>query len=214
MARIIDVSLPIGPDMLTWPGDPAVRLERRSRLEAGDDFNVSELSFGTHTGTHIDPPSHFLEDGAAVDQLPLEALMGAAFVADLTSVEDQVGPRELKALRLEDGVERLLLKTRNSQLWGRSPVSFPERYVGLSPAGAGWLLERGIRLVGVDFLSIEPPGSEGYPTHLALLRAGVVILEGLDLSGVDPGRWWLVCLPLKLTGGDGGPARAALIRDQ
>ncbi|MGH2706982.1 MAG: cyclase family protein [Actinomycetota bacterium] len=212
-APIIDISLAVGPEMLVWPGDPGVRLEPVLRLDRGDGFNVSELSLGTHTGTHVDPPSHFLGGGTAVDQLPLEVLVGPALVADLTRVEDEIGLRELASLDLEDGIERLLFKTRNSQLWERSPISFPQRYVGLSPEGARWVAERGIRLVGMDFLSIEPSGSEGYPTHLTLLEAGVIIVEGLDLGSVEPGHYMLACLPLRLTGGDGAPARAALIRD-
>lgn len=214
MARVIDVTLLLEPGLLVYPGEPAVHLEPIFRLSQGDDFDVSELCLGTHTGTHVDPPSHFLEGGATVDQLPLEALVGPAVVADLTSVVGHIGPTELDSLELEEGTQRLLFKTANSRLWERPPASFPERYVGLSPEGARWVAQRGIRLVGTDFLSIEPPGGEGYPTHLALLGAGVVIVEGLDLRAVDPGHYRLVCLPLKLAGADGAPARVALIQDQ
>jgi len=213
---IFDISLPIGPDLLVWPGDPPVAVEPAATMADGDPANVSWLRLGTHTGTHVDPPAHFLTGAPTVDCLPLDALVGEAVVADLTSVPGMVGPFELDQLDLPVGTTRLLFKTSNSELWreadGTGPPPFPDHYVAVSPAGARWLVERGIRLVGTDFLSIEERDSPGYPTHLALLSAGVVILEGLDLSAVDPGRYTLVCLPLRIAGGDGAPTRAVLIQ--
>ena len=208
---MVDITLPIGPDMLVWPGDPPVVVEAVSRLEDGDQANVSELRLGSHTGTHVDPPAHFLPDGATVDRLPLDALVGEAVVADFTDTPGPIGPAELDRLWLPATPTRLLLKTANSALWhGCGPIPFPDHYVALSPEGAAWLVERGVRLVGTDFLSIEERGAPGHPTHHTLLRAGVVILEGLDLFAVEPGSYTLVCLPLKIAGGDGAPARAVL----
>lgn len=212
MGKIIDVSVGIGPDMITWPGDPTVHIEGTRRLSRGDSANVSKLEFGSHTGTHVDPPLHFLEGGAGVDRLPLDVLTGPAKVVDLTHVEDAISPADLDALELGAGVERLLFQTRNSEIW-RGPAVFPDHYVALSAEGAAWIVDHGVRLVGIDFLSIEKRKTPGHPTHNTLLRAGVVIIEGLNLSAVQPGDYGLVCLPLKIVDGDGAPARAVLMKD-
>ncbi|MGH2655300.1 MAG: cyclase family protein [Actinomycetota bacterium] len=210
MKRIIDVSLGIGPDLLTWPGDPGVEVVPAARLARGDPANVSELRLGSHTGTHVDPPWHFIDGGATIDAVPLEVLVGPAVVADLRGA-GAVGPAELDALELPAGTERLLCRTRNSELWSRGRVEFPPDYVAITPEGARWLVERDLRLVGVDFLSVERDGPPDFPVHRTLLGGGVVIVEGLDLSTVDPGPYTLVCAPLKILGGDGAPARALLI---
>jgi arylformamidase len=218
MKRLIDVSLPIGPDLLTWPGDPGIRIEPSARLDRGDPANVSELHLGSHTGTHVDPPLHFLEGRDGVDALDLDAFFGEALVADLTTV-DRIGPAELEDLRIPGDTERLLCRTRNSELWSHRPVEFPDDYVAVTPDGAAWLIDRGIRLVGVDFLSVEKDGTpalpvEGkvpFPVHRILLGAGTVIVEGLDLSAVEPGPYTFVCFPLRIVGGDGSPARAVLL---
>ena len=208
---IIDVSLGISPEMLTWPGDPGVEVERKKRLEAGDSSNVSELRLGSHTGTHVDPPVHFVPGADAIDALPLDVFYGPAVVADLTDV-DEVGPAELDSLELPAGTERLLCKTRNSEIWRQASPSFVEDYVAVTADGARWLVGRGIRLVGVDFLSVERKVNGGHPVHETLLGAGTIIVEGLRLTDVEPGEYTFVCLPLKVLGGDGAPARAALIR--
>ncbi len=210
MTRHIDVSLPIGPDLLTWPGDPAIEIERRLRIAKGDAANVSELRIGTHTGTHVDPPVHFVEGAVGIDAVPLDALMGECIVADATGVRGEMGPAELDALGVPLGTERLLLKTDNSAIWRSLPAPFPAEYTCLSPEGARWIVERGIRLVGVDFLSVERRGSKSHPVHIELLTNGVVIVEGLDLGEVEPGRYTLTVLPLRIVDGDGGPARAVL----
>jgi arylformamidase len=210
MGRIFDVSLPIGPELLTWPGDPGVEVRPSSRISNGDPANVSELRIGTHTGTHVDPPAHFVEGAAAIEAVALEVLFGEAAVADLTAAE-VIGPAELEALSLPDGTERLLCETRNSELWSRLPAEFPDDYVALTPEGAQWCVDRGLRLVGVDFLSVEKDGPPDFPVHHILLENGVIIVEGLNLSAVDPGTYTLACLPLLIAGGDGGPARALLI---
>ncbi|MBI4728007.1 MAG: cyclase family protein [Acidobacteria bacterium] len=197
--------------MMVWPNDPPVSVEPAHRIARGDVANVSLLRLGSHTGTHVDPPCHFIEGAPAVDAIPLDALVGPAVVADLRGVSGAIGPEDLERLALPEGTERLLFRTDNSEIWGRRPARFPDSYVALSPEGARWVLARGIRLVGTDFLSIERAGAPGHPVHVALLSAGIVILEGLDLSGVEPGSYTLLCLPLKVAGGDGAPARAVLM---
>ncbi|HEX9696124.1 MAG TPA: cyclase family protein [Actinomycetota bacterium] len=211
MKSFYDVSIPISSEMLTWPGDPAVAVRRRSSIAAGDTANVSELILGSHTGTHVDAPVHFIEGAGGVDEIPIEAMNGEAFVADARGMTGALDGEQLDRLNIPDGVERLLLRSDNSRLWRERRPAFPESYVCLSPAGAAWCVDRGLRAVGVDFLSVEQKGAEGHPTHVALLRAGIAIIEGLDLDGVEPGSYDLVCLPLKILGCDGAPARVALI---
>jgi arylformamidase len=211
--RLIDVSLGIDGEMLVWPGDPAVSVDRTKRIAAGDAANVSELRIGTHTGTHVDPPVHFIEGAAGIDAVPLDLLVGEAFVADLRAHDGPLAAADLEGAAIPAGVTRLLLRTANSELWRRArPITFPDMFACLTEDGARWALDRGIRLVGVDFLSVEAKASEGHPVHHLLLGNGAVIVEGLDLGGVEPGRLYeFVCLPLKILAGDGGPARALLI---
>jgi arylformamidase len=208
---IYDVSLGVGPEMLTWPGDPPVEVDPAKRIAKGDSSNVSELRLGTHTGTHVDPPFHFVPGGATAESLDLTVLVGPALVADLRDAGASITPAELDALNIPEGTERVLFRTPNSELWSSGkPVEFPETYTALAPDGARWCVDRGIRLVGTDFLSIEQKGTPGHPTHVTLLEAGVIILEGLDLSAIDPGAYELAVLPLKILDGDGAPARAIL----
>jgi arylformamidase len=202
---IIDISRPISPDTPVWPGDPPVLVERVARVEAGDPADVSRLQLGTHTGTHVDPPAHFVPGGVTVDELALDVLVGPAILADLTAAAS-IGPGALEALALPAGTTRLLLKTAGLGA-GRSDSA---RHGLLTADGARWLVHHGVRLVGADTLSIEPD-TDAYPVHRTLLEAGVVIVEGLDLASVAPGGYELVCLPLRIAGGDGAPARAVLI---
>jgi arylformamidase len=211
MSRLIDISLPIDPDLLTWPGDPAVDVVPRLELAKGDPANVSELRIGTHTGTHVDPPVHFVPGAAGIDRVALDTLVGDAVVADARGLEGPMGPPELEKLSIPEGIKRVLIRSDNSDLWRHLPTEFPDGYVCLNPEGARWVVDRGIELIGVDFLSVEQKGTPGHPTHHALLENGVVIVEGLDLGDVEPGRYLLVVLPLKIVDGDGGPARAILI---
>jgi arylformamidase len=208
---VIDVSLEIGPDLLVWPGNPGVDIRPTSRISRGDTSNVSEIRLGSHTGTHVDPPSHFLDDGATADDLPLDVLIGDVIVADLRGIAGTIGRDELEGLPLAAEITRLLLRTDNSALWAAEHRDFPDEYVSLSVEGAGWVVDHGLKLIGIDFLSIEARGAPGHPTHRTLLEAGVVILEGLDLSRVKPGTYTLVCFPLKIADGDGAPARAVLL---
>jgi arylformamidase len=213
VSRLIDISLPLGSDLLTWPGDPAIEVAPRQRIAEGGAANVSELRIGTHTGTHVDPPVHFVEGGVGIDRMDLDVMVGDAVVVDARRLDGALGPQELESLEIPDGARRVLVRSRNSDLWRSARASFPSSYVSLSVEGARWIVDRGIRLVGVDFLSVEQKGTPGHPTHHTLLENGVIVVEGLDLGTVDPGSYRLIVLPLKIVDGDGGPARAVLIED-
>ncbi len=207
MPRWIDVSVPLRSGMVHWPDDPAVRIERTRRLECGDVCNFSALSMGAHTGTHMDAPLHFLPRGAAMDRMPFSATIGPARVIAIRDPES-IKPEELRRHRIRRG-ERILFKTRNSaRCWDQD--KFVEDFVFISKEAAQYLAERRIRTVGVDYLSVGGFRPDGRETHLALLGAGIWIIEGLDLSRVRPGRYELLCLPLRIQGGEGGPARALL----
>lgn len=212
MARIVDISVQIDGDLVIFPGNPPLQLTPWTRLARGDGSNVSELRLGTHTGTHVDPPYHHIDDGVTAEKLPLEAMIGDAVVADLTDAPGSIGAAELDDLALPGTTSRLLLKTRNSSLWAARSATFPDQYVALSTDGARWLVDKGIRLVGFDFLSVEAPGVPGRPVHATLLGGGVVIVEGLDLSAVSAGDYYFVFLPLKIAGADGAPGRAVLLQ--
>ena len=209
---IVDVSLPISPELLTWPGDPGIDIEPSARIARGDAANVSLLRLGSHTGTHGDPPVHFIEGAAGIDAVPLDVLIGDAFVADARGLMGEVGAAELDGLGVPAGTERLLLKSDNSALWREERPAFPSSYVCLAPDGAEWCVARGLRLVGVDLLSVEAAHAPGHPVHVSLLSAGLAIVEGLDLGMVEPGPWRLAVLPLRVRDGDGAPARAVLQR--
>ncbi len=212
MTQLIDVTLPIGPDLLVWPGDPPVSITPRIEIARGDPANVSEITMGTHTGTHVDPPNHFVPGTEGIDGVPLDALYGDAVVVDARHLDRPIEPPDLDALDIPAGAKRVLLRTANSELWRHLPVEFPDTYACLTAEGARWVVDRGIGLIGVDFLSVEQKGAPGHPAHHALLENAVVIVEGLNLGDVEPGRYTLVCMPLRIVDGDGGPARAMLIR--
>lgn len=206
----IDISLPIGPDLLTWPGNPEVTVTPFQRIADGDASNVSELRIGTHSGTHVDPPVHFVEGGAGIDRVALDVLVGECVVVDARGRQGELTAEDMEALAIPADAERVLLRTDNSDLWRRLPVEFPQGYVCVGPDAARWVVAHGIRLIGIDFLGIERQGSSGHPTHHELLSHGVVIVEGLDLGMADPGPYRLTVLPLRIVDGDGGPARAVL----
>lgn len=208
MVSFIDVTLPLAPGMPVWPSEPAPQLTPLSSIANGDPANVSRLTLGTHTGTHVDAPRHFIEGGRTVEALPLAALCGPARVVP---IQDRTAIRvaELEKIPL-DGVMRVLFQTRNSALWNER--GFRTDFVYLEPDAATWLVKRGVQLVGIDYLSVERFDSPDYAVHHTLLGAGVVIVEGLDLREVTPGGYDLWCLPLKLVGGDGAPARVLLSR--
>jgi len=209
--RIHDISIPISSTMPTYPGDPAVSIEPFLQIAKGDNANVSRLSFGDHSGTHLDPPVHFVPGGKTVDQLDLNVLYGPARVVDMTRVEKAIKAQDLQRAKLPKRAVRILFKTRNSELWDRS--GFQKDFVAFAWDAAQWIVDHGIKLVGIDYLSAESFGASEPKTHRILLGAGVIIVEGLNLRNIAPGDYTLACLPLKIKDGDGGPARAALIED-
>ncbi len=211
--KIYDVTLTLSPTLPFWPGDPPLETELLSSIEAGANANVTKLTMSAHSGTHVDAPCHFLRDGATVETLPLEILVGPAYVAHIPDEVRLLDAQVLETAGIPLGVQRLLFKTRNSSFWAQGLREFQTDFVAIPEDGARWLIARGIRLVGIDYLSIAPYRA-GLPTHQALLQAGVVILEGLNLSAVEGGYYDLYCLPLKLAGADGAPARVVLLASE
>jgi arylformamidase len=203
----IDVSVPLRTGMVHWPDNPPVRIERAMDLEHGDAATVSSMAMGVHTGTHMDAPVHFQRGGVGIDQMPLEATLGLARVVE---IQDPVSIKraELEAASLQPG-ERILFRTRNSERCWKTD-DFVEDFVFISREAARYLVERGVRTVGVDYLSVGGFREDAEATHLALLQGGVWVIEGLNLSPVRAGTYELVCLPLRIAGGDGAPARAVL----
>ena len=203
----IDISVPIYSGMVHWPDNPAVRIERIQDMSRGDAANVSRFELGAHTGTHMDAPRHFLAEGAGLDELPLDATIGPARVIPIAHPE-AILPEELEAHRLRTG-ERVLFRTRNSErCWIDS--QFVEDFVYISAASAQYLVQRKVRTVGIDYLSVGGFVHDGVETHQILLGAGIWLIEGLNLAAVKPGAYELVCLPLRVVGADGAPARAIL----
>lgn len=209
--RIYDISVPISPNLPTWPGDPPVTLERIARMEEGASSNVSQISMSVHTGTHIDAPYHFLGgDTPTCEKLALNTLTGRAYVLQIPVEVDTITAKVLERAHIPPRTRRLLLKTRNSHNWTLQSSKFIEDFVAISPSGAQHLAERGIKLVGIDSASVAPFNSQ-VPTHKILLEAGMILIENLNLSEVSQGRYSLYCLPLKIVGADGAPARVILI---
>ena len=208
-AEVIDISLPLTSDLPLWPGSTPWNTTTRRSSEAAGALRDSDLCLSAHMGTHIDAPSHYLADGAAMEGVALESMIGPAYVADLQSA-DAITAAELDELGLPAGVTRLLCKTRNSVLWRRRETEFTPDYVALTAGAASWVAERGIELVGVDYLSVQRY-EDGPEAHLILLSESVVVVEGLDLGDVRPGWYTLLCLPLKVVGLEGAPARAVLL---
>jgi arylformamidase len=207
----IDISVPVRNGMVHWPGDPDFHIERAEDQEKGDVATVSRMSLGVHTGTHMDAPLHFIRNARSIDTMPLDATVGPARV---------IAIRDRKSIKREELIlhgisagERLLFKTVNSEhSWDSD--RFDENFVFISQDGAKYLAERGVRTVGVDYLSVGGFREDGPETHHALLGAGIWVIEGLNLKGVEPGEYELVCLPLRLMGAEGSPARAILRRNQ
>lgn len=210
--KIHDVSLTIRPGMTVWPGDPKVELYRQEKIEDGANANVSFMGIGVHTGTHVDAPYHFLQDGKTVETLPLDVLVGKVLVVELDDNINEINWEVIEPLTHTHGVERILFKTRNSRYWLESGSEFQENFVGITVDGAQSLVEMGVRLVGIDYLSIAP-FKKSRPTHEVLLKSNIVLIEGLDLFNVSPGEYTLYCLPLKLLNTDGAPARVILIEE-
>jgi arylformamidase len=206
-AKWIDVSVTLRDGMVRWPDNPPVRITRTQSMDGGDDCNVTALSLGVHSGTHMDAPLHFLRKGRGIDAMPLPVSVGPARVIAIRNRES-IKPDELREHRIRRG-ERILFKTRNSPRCWRSKT-FLKDFVFLSEEGARWLAARQVCTVGIDYLSIAGFYSDSAAIHTTLLKAGIWIIEGLNLSKVQPGTYDLVCLPIKIAGGDGAPARALL----
>jgi arylformamidase len=207
--KIYDVTVAISEVVPIYQGDPEVAIESSKKLAAGDGANVSRLCFGAHTGTHVDAPNHFIDGTRRVDELDLEKLVGPCRVVEIDPGVISIGPEHLPPL---DGVERLLLKTRNSDFWSTPEDGFRTDFSYITEAAAKAIVSAGIKLIGIDYLSIEAPGADGHPVHITLLNKEIVILEGIDLREVPPGDYEVICLPLKFVGGsgDGSPARTIL----
>ena len=210
--KIMDISVPLSPGLPVWPGDPRIVLERHRVIGDDSASNDSHLACSVHAGTHVDAPAHFIENGSTVEQLPLDVLIGRTWVAEALTA-DVITPELLEDLDMPAGTTRLLFKTRNSSIWENPEQPFRTDFVALHADAAAWIVEHGIRLVGIDYLSIQMFEDPEAPTHRVLLKAGVIIVEGLNLRNVRPGSYRLICLPLKLAGSDGAPARAVLIEE-
>ncbi|HEY9077440.1 MAG TPA: cyclase family protein [Anaerolineaceae bacterium] len=210
--QIHDITLTIHPDMPVWTGDPKVVLERVRKMEDGENCNVSRLDMSVHTGTHVDAPYHFLLEGNTVEYLSLDTLVGSAMVFEMPADCGLITAKALKETGFPRGVERVLIKTRNSAYWNQPGLPFQTDFVSVSADGAELLVKYGVKLIGIDYLSVAPYRFSR-PTHEILLKAGVVVLEGVNLAAINPGIYQLICLPLKLARTDGSPARALLIEE-
>jgi arylformamidase len=208
MGKLIDVSLEIYPGMLVWPGDQSVERKLTSKIASGANANVSVMRCGVHTGTHMDAPFHFVNTGKTMEALDIEVLVGSAFVAAMPGAT-LLHRAALEAAGIPDGTERLLVHTRNSEEWRSDPKKFREDYVGLDDSGAEWLLEHGVRLFGIDYLSVAAR-AHTKSVHQLLLGRGMVLVEGLNLDAAPAGPCRAYCLPLKIRGSDGAPARVLL----
>jgi arylformamidase len=206
---MFDISVQVSDDLPVWPGDRRPLINEVMQLARGDVANVSEVSMNIHTGTHIDAPYHFVEKGIPAWQIPLDVLVGRALVVNVPG-KDHVSAVVLESLGIPHDVRRILFRTANSGLWRTRKSEFVPEYVALTADAASWIVARGIALVGVDYLSVQPYENNDQKTHRILLDAGVIILEGLDLSDVPAGEYNLYCLPLKMSSRDGAPARAIL----
>jgi len=210
MTHYVDITVPLVPGRVPlYPGDTELEVTRVQARAEGGDANVSKLVCSLHCGTHVDGPAHFFDGQPGVEAVAAEALIGPVWVVDATSSSVMLDAARLDQLDIPAEASRVLFKTTNSALW--DDPSFVEDFVAVTADGAAALVERGIRTVGIDFLSIAPYADTA-PTHEVLLRAGVAIIETLDLRSVQPGSWHLTCLPLRIPGADGAPARALLSR--
>lgn len=204
----MDISVTIKSGMAHWPGDPAVQIKRIKNMDKGDKDNVSFIKMGSHAGTHMDAPLHFIKREKGLDKMPLDAVLGPAKVLEIRD-KRHIGIKELKTCSIKSG-ERIIFKTKNSSYWQRKV--FREDFVYIPSDAAAYLASLGVKIVGVDYLSVGGYHEDGAQTHKILLKAGIWIIEGLNLSGVKPGDYDLICLPLKILNSDGAPARAVIRR--
>lgn len=209
---IYDITLTISNELPVWPGDQAPRLEQMLHMERGDLYTLSRFESTVHLGTHLDAPMHFVRGGHGVDTIDLKKLIGPCTVVHLPEAKS-IDAAVLEQANIPARVTRLLLRTSNSEYWARGDTEFHTDFVAIAPSGAEWMVERGIQLVGIDYLSVGA-FEGGIPTHEILLGNGVVPVEGLNLAGIEPGEYELICLPMKLKDCDGAPVRAVLMRDE
>lgn len=207
-ADFYDITLPLSDKLITWPTDTPVSIRKTSSISQGNSYNVSELTFSSHCGTHIDAPYHFEENGIKVDQIPLDFLIGKATVFEIKNRE-KIDWEDVRSLRFDD-CTRVIFKTVNSTYW--KCAAFKRDFVYVTKEAAQYLADKNVKLVGIDYLSVEQFDNKYADTHHTLLRKGIVIIEGLDLSKVKAGDYELIALPLKIKDGDGSPARVILKR--
>ncbi len=208
--KIYDVSILLSEDMHIFPGDPPFTVKKIKEISKGKTANVSSITMGSHTGTHIDPPLHFVKDSQGIDKIQLDRFIGRARVIDLCSIDTEITKKDLE--EFDEKITRgdiVLFKTKNSEMWNGK--KFQEDFIYLTTDAGQYLLKKGIKTVGIDYLSIEEYGNKTAPVHHLLLENGVFIIEGLNLKDIKPGEYFFVCLPLKIKEGDGAPARAILI---
>ena len=210
--NIIDISIQLSRKTPVWEGDKGISVHRVAKIENGCDFNVSRIELGVHTGTHIDAPFHVFENGKTVDQIPLDTLIGSAQVIEIPNGISIIDKNCLMKMSFQDGIDRILFKTSNSLYWETDPFSFHKEYVALNSEGAKYLVDIGLKLIGVDYFSVSSFDDLKQP-HMILLDRGIVLLENIDLRQVVPGIYKLICLPMKITGTDGAPVRAVLISE-
>ena len=209
---IFDISIDIFPEMVKWEEDSPVKIRQVMDIAKGAPYNLSEMKMSVHTGTHMDAPRHFLPGGGLIEDFPLDLLIGEAQVVRIPDEAESIDAQVLEAVGLKKDIQRVLFKTHNSQYWKTCPNEFQENFVSLSLDGANYLIDQGVKLVGIDYLSISP-ADDFRPVHSRLMENDIAIIETLDLSKVEPGIYTLVCLPLKLKGVEGAPVRAVLMRD-
>ena len=205
-SQIIDISLPLHPGTIVYPGNPQIEIEEIKSQSSGSV--LSKITFGSHTGTHIDSQKHVVTGGKPIDSIALETFVGPCRVIDCTSDQGSVKAETLQKNNIQKG-ERILLKTSNSS---RGFETFYDDYVFVSPEASRFLAEKEVALVAIDYLSIKQRGSKDNTPHTYLLEKNIPIVEGVDLSKVEHGEYFLVILPLKFVDIDGAPARAVLLK--
>jgi len=206
---IYDISIPLNKKTINWPGDPQMIIEECSSIKSGHEANVSQISLGAHTGTHIDAPHHFLNNSITTDKISLDILIGTCMVIDINS-KNTIEIKDIEHIDFSN-ISRVLFKTKNSLLWESPEQKFNKKFISLGLSAAEFLLEEKVKLIGIDYLSIESYyAGKGNPVHKILLKNNIVILEGLNLHNIEEGIYELTCLPLKLIGIEGSPARAIL----
>jgi len=208
--KIIDISISVNNRISLWPGNQGLKLKRISDMKKGQAYNETSIDMNVHIGTHIDAPRHFIFSGKTIDQMALDAFIGTTFVAYLPKVKT-ISSADLEKVRIPKSVKRILFKTSNSLLWEKRVSKFEKEYVGITPDAAMWLSKRNFKLVGVDYLSVAK-FDEAPEVHKILLKKGIALLEGINLSGVRPGKYELICLPIKIAGLEASSTRAVLIK--